>query len=227
MKAPKVYRDAVKCPKGHHVEIVRRVSTAGKMAQTVCPVCRHPFRIKAGPVPVASARPPLTQEQLKKSLRYEPETGLFYSRITNKSDPFTAKNNWGYILIKTHGRTYRAHRLAWLYVYGEFPELQIDHINGVPDDNRIENLRIATLAENMRNLRKKRTGATSQFKGVSRRKGSEKWQAAIRVPGRKHQKHLGNFDCEHEAAHAYNKAAIEHFGEFAVLNPVGYDYEPA
>ena len=101
----------------------------------------------------------------------------------------------------------------------------VDHINGDKLDNRRENLRFATNRENIRNSRKYRKPCSSQFKGVCLRKSNGTWRASIWMEGRLHQKHLGNFKCEHEAAHAYNKAAIAEFGDFAVLNPVGFPKE--
>lgn len=62
---------------------------------------------------------------------------------------------------------------------------------------------------------------SSQFKGVTWIPSRSKWQAQIGISGR--QTYIGKFDCEHAAGHAYNKAAIEIYGEFAVLNPVGVE----
>ena len=93
----------------------------------------------------------ITQEELKELLDYNPETGLFtwnvYNNIKNKTTAGTF--NDGYIQIKIKQKIYQAHRLAWLYVYGEWPKGQIDHINGIRDDNRIENLRDVTNRETL------------------------------------------------------------------------------
>ena len=86
----------------------------------------------------------------------------------------------------------------------------IDHINGDGLDNRRENLREATRAQNMRNLRL-RSDNTSQYKGV-RRLGDHIWQA--RVNGQT----VGYFDTALDASFAYDKAAVEQYGEFARLN---------
>jgi hypothetical protein len=108
---------------------------------------------------------------------------------------------------------YRAHRLAWLYVYGEalgeFEE--IDHINGDRQDNRIGNLRRATKSQNMANMRgHSKLGLP---KGVSIQAKSRRFMACIMVGRRK--KYLGTFDTATEAHAAYRAAAQEHHGEFA------------
>lgn len=97
--------------------------------------------------------------------------------------------------------------------------MEIDHINGDTLDNRRCNLRVCIHAHNMRNLPKPRDGRTSSpYKGVSLHKQSGRWQAMIKVNYR--QKWLGNYDDPKEAAAAYNRAALEHFGEYARLNEV-------
>ena len=92
-----------------------------------------------------------------------------------------------------------------------------DHKNQNGLDNRRGNLRPASCLQNQRNSKAQR-GRSSKFKGVCWRKDSKKWQAKIKFEG--HLKHLGLFTDEIEAAKAYNKAALEYFGEFAHLNPV-------
>lgn len=95
--------------------------------------------------------------------------------------------------------------------------MEVDHINNNPLDNRRSNLRVCIHRQNMGNLTKPRKGRTSSpYKGVSWHKYHECWQAMIKV--NYHQKWLGNFTEPKEAAAAYNRAALEHFGEFAHLN---------
>jgi len=92
-----------------------------------------------------------------------------------------------------------------------------DHINGNGLDNRKENLRICSKAENARNVPKYRNNS-SGFKGVSWCHEQKKWRAIIGVNGR--LVHLGRFTTKEDAARAYNEAAKKHFGEFARLNNV-------
>ena len=105
----------------------------------------------------------LTAERLREVLAYDPDTGVFtwkartspFSRV-NVGDVAGNLRRDGYIEICVDGRKHQSHRLAWLYVYGEWPADQIDHINGIRTDNRIANLREANNAENHHNLRKAR-----------------------------------------------------------------------
>ena len=109
--------------------------------------------------------------------------------------------------IMLKGKKYLAHRLIWLYVNGKLPDNSIDHINGRPLDNRIENLRDVTHQENQKN-RSKNCNNTSGHIGVYWHKGAEKWRAYIRVDGVK--QHLGYFNVLEDAAAAYRVASIEH-----------------
>lgn len=123
----------------------------------------------------------------------------------------------GYVCINVSGKIHLAHRLAWLYVHGEFPENVIDHINRVTGDNSLKNLRACTRSENMRNTGK-RCSNTSGFKGVHWSKCANKWQAKIGCRGK--TLHLGLFHHKKDAAIAYDKKALELHGEFAYQNEV-------
>lgn len=117
-----------------------------------------------------------------------------------------------YRYITIRGVQYLAHRLAWLYVYGVWPERQVDHINGVKSDNRISNLRQATAAQNQHN-RKSQRNNTSGVKGVSFHKFSRKWWAGFNCDGEKID--LGYFDSKEDAAIAVREARERHHAIFA------------
>lgn len=147
----------------------------------------------------------LTQDLLKEYLRYDCETGIFYwikqsSKRIRVGAVAGNPDGRGYLKISFTKSTFRLHRLAWLYVYGEFPSKHIDHINGVRDDNRIINLRLATISENNFNSKTKSTN-TSGFKGVSYRKDAKKWEAKSQLNGKKF--HLGYFDSPELASGVY------------------------
>lgn len=111
-------------------------------------------------------------------------------------------------------------------IAGRIPGTDADHINGNTLDNRRENLRLCTHAENGRNRKKSRGKTSSQYKGVCWNKRERKYRAAIQI--NKKSKTLGLFRNEEEAALAYNRAAILYHGQFARLNPVNCSIvEPA
>jgi hypothetical protein len=157
----------------------------------------------------------LTAERLRALFRYDADTGAFIfitraARRVQIGDRAGSVNNEGYRHIHIDGRSYKAHRLAWLYVNGEWPMGMVDHINGNTDDNRIANLREASRSQNLANSRLMRRGKLIH-KGVSQRKG--KWIARIQRNG--HPRFLGYFATEQEAIAAYKTAAAELFGSFA------------
>lgn len=121
----------------------------------------------------------------------------------------------GYAYVKCNGKRTPVHRVVWFIHHGESIK-NLDHINGNSSDNRIENLRKSTQQENLRNRCANKKG-TSIYKGVCLTRG--KWKAASKINGR--SIYLGLFSEEKDAAHAYNKFAKEHFGEFAKLNDLG------
>lgn len=121
-------------------------------------------------------------------------------------------NSKGYRCVKIDGKLYQAHRVAWALVNGEWPAQAIDHKNRNRDDNRIDNLRLATNSQNTANS-KRPAHNTSGLKGVTWHKQRQKWAAQIRKDGK--NLHLGLFASAEEAHQAYIKAANENFGEFA------------
>ncbi len=149
----------------------------------------------------------LTQSRLKELLRYDPDTGVFTWAVRRHGvrigDVAGGVDFYGYLCIKIDGRLYKAHRLAWLYVYGKWPADQMDHINGVCDDNRLRNLREATHAQNEQN-RALNANNVSGYPGVSWHKRDRKWQSQIGFEGR--GKHLGYFDDPESAYAAYLSA---------------------
>lgn len=126
----------------------------------------------------------LTQERLQELLHYDQDTGVFTHIKARPGVRFGSVaghvHHTGYLQIKFDRKLYRAHRLAWLYVHGEFPLNDLDHINRVRSDNRIGNLRLATRAENLQNQSMRSTN-TSGHVGVSWFKRDQKWRAQIAV----------------------------------------------
>jgi hypothetical protein len=124
------------------------------------------------------------------------------------------ENSLGYWKVAVDGRWMMAHRLAWALMNGDrWPDGEIDHINGVPSDNRIANLRVATRAQQLANA-KFNSANTTGFRGVciKRRGGKTLYQADIRVAGRKI--FIGTFGTPEEAHAAYVKVAMERFGDY-------------
>jgi hypothetical protein len=149
----------------------------------------------------------LTQGRLKELLDYCPDTGVFKWKVANGrrihvGDVAGSTRRNGYLVIGVDGRIYRAHRLAWFYVKGQWPEHYIDHINGVVDDNRLANLRDVIHSVNSENQKIAPTSNKScGVLGVSREKNHRRWRAVI-TTGRK-QIHIGYFDSVEEAHNAY------------------------
>jgi hypothetical protein len=151
----------------------------------------------------------MTQDELKQLLHYSPDTGEFtWLKITSTKIKVgdmagcLHKSN-GYRHIKINNKPYKEHRLAWLYVHGSLPTHDIDHINGVRDDNRINNLREATHSENQQN-RIKQKNNSSGFTNVTWYKQRNKWKSYIAKNGK--QIFLGYFDTPDEAYDEYLKA---------------------
>lgn len=127
----------------------------------------------------------MDQDTLKKHFHYDPETGLF-SRKTKKNSNGSI-DAYGYLILKFKRKQYKAHRMAWLYVYGESPDGVIDHINRDKLDNRISNLRCVDQAENSRNAtygENKETGFVGVY--LDKTRGLKK-KYAIKVKGRTHR----------------------------------------
>lgn len=154
----------------------------------------------------------ITQKMLKEKFHYDPESGVFTRLVSGannkvKVGDIAGSPNLGYIRIWMDGRHYMAHRLAFLYMTGAFPEEQVDHINHIRNDNRWANLRAVTRLENSRNL-KRPTRNTSGHIGVSWVEPRKKWTVNIRINGK--LKHLGYFESLEDAVAARKVASREH-----------------
>ena len=148
-----------------------------------------------------------TVDYLRKRLHYEPETGkLFWldyaempshwrTRFAGK-EAFITVNGHGYRTGSVNNVQLQAHRVIWALFHGEQPSDQIDHLNGIRTDNRIENLRVVTPQENSRNSKMRRDN-TSGVSGVSWVKSRGKWEVRITVDNR--IIHLGRFQSIDEA----------------------------
>lgn len=150
----------------------------------------------------------LTAEQVGELLAYDPETGSFTWRVGRKGTKAGAvagviSNCLGYRLIGVLCQRHYAHRLAWLLTHGEWPQHQIDHINGDRADNRIINLRCATHLENQQNRHAPKANKHGHA-GVFFHPPTGKYVAKIKVMRKRH--HLGSFDTPAEAGAAYQAA---------------------
>lgn len=138
----------------------------------------------------------LNQAQLKEKLSYDQDTGEFTWKIiqrgTRKGSTAGSVNDQGYIIIRLNNVAYRAHRLAWLYVNGEFPTHEIDHVNGDRADNRLVNLRDVPRKENKKNVGKYITNL-SGVNGVRWYAPLKKWHVQIQHNNLKI--HVGYFTC--------------------------------
>lgn len=158
-----------------------------------------------------------TLKRLKKALAYCPHTGAFTWQVTRgKARAGQAAGNvWvfkhtSYLRITFEGRQYLAHRLAWLYQRGAWPNHQIDHRDRNGLNNAWANLRAATHGQNQANARRRNK---SGYRGVCWDAGHNKWKAAITSNGRNY--YLGRYDDPKEAYAAYCTAAREYHGQFA------------
>lgn len=170
----------------------------------------------------------LTCEEVRELLTYHEDSGLFYwnhrprkwfdsdrlwkawntRHSGNLAGSKTANGYWG---LKINHRSFQAHRVAWLYVYGDWPNNEIDHINQIKTDNRIRNLRDVSNSENAKNKGSMKSNS-SGVSGVDfvdwKKYGKPRWRARISADGR--SRHIGYFDSKEEAVKARNQAKIEH-----------------
>ena len=154
----------------------------------------------------------VTHSELKRLLRYEPETGQFHrlqsadkrnSKHVGKVAGCVAPQ--GYVYIKIRARNYTAARLALFYVNGRWPSGEVDHINRIKSDNRLCNLRAVSRSENFQNRVDPMPKNTTGLLGVTRSQTSSRFFAMIHVPIRK-RIYLGSFATAEEAHAAYMEA---------------------
>ena len=157
------------------------------------------------------AAPPI--EFIRDRLRYEPDTGHFYMLRSAGRRKVGARAGYpdrlGYWKVAINGKWIMAHRLAWRMVHGEWPLYEIDHINGDPSDNRIENLRVATRSQNVMNTRR--------GNGVCWHKRQKKWQVVVKANGKSH--YLGLYIERADADRVAAEAIRRLHGKFANIAP--------
>lgn len=167
------------------------------------------------------ADPTFTHAELKRAMRYDPDTGIFTRLRNGEVHPTLGHRDAGCVWFYKPGRAYRritllggevlGHRLAWFYMTGEWPAALVDHRNLDGLDNRWENLREATKAQNATNSAL-RADSTSGLKGASFEKRRGKWFAQIKIDGQRQW--LGYHPTASAAHEAYCAAAKAHHGDF-------------
>lgn len=158
----------------------------------------------------------ISRKEILRIWRYNPATGEFVWRIdpstrVRAGDPAGSVHDHGYVVLRYKRKFYKAHRVAWFLVMGEWPE-RVDHKNLDRADNRFVNLRLATRSENAANSPKRANNSTG-LKCAFLHKKTGKYQASIGVGGK--QVYLGLFSTAEQANAAYAAAASRTFGEFA------------
>jgi hypothetical protein len=156
-------------------------------------------------------KPTITADQLREILSYDPETGRLTRLVTTGTRSRAGQepgwsNACGYREMKIDGRCYLAHRIVWLYVHGEWPAADIDHINGDRMDNRLANLRDVSRSVNCQNKKKARSDNSTGFLGVSRL--GDEYVAQIFVNGRNIK--IGQFETPEFSHQAYLAAKRQH-----------------
>ena len=151
----------------------------------------------------AKALPP--EAVLHKLFHYNSVTGELRRRRSGKL--INVNTSHGYRSTRLNNEVHRAHRIIWKMVTGDCPEGSIDHINGDRGDNRIDNLRVVTHQENLKNQKLRKTN-TSGVVGVLWHKRYKKWAAKIMIDGK--YKHLGYFTDKVDAIYARYYAEQDH-----------------
>lgn len=154
---------------------------------------------------------------LRKILKYNPVTGIFTWKVNRKGTKGIGsvagsinthhKTGKRYVLIHTCGKHWRAHRLAWLFMYNSECDSEIDHENGDGTDNRWDNLKKTDSKGNARNQRKRSGNAYSNVMGVRWHRKAKKWVVGIHHKGK--NKHLGLFTNFEQAVRVRKQAEVE------------------
>jgi hypothetical protein len=162
----------------------------------------------------------ISVSELRRLLNYDPQTGVFTWKARGRgvragkvagSVKRDVGRNTAYVCVSIHQRHYYAHRLAWLYVHSKWPAEQIDHVDLDGTNNRIDNLRLATIRQNSANSPARKNNRLG-VKGVRKRtRGS--YEARVSLTGRSEV--IGYFKTAEEAHAAYLSALKSHYGEFA------------
>lgn len=163
----------------------------------------------------------LTELYLRSILDYDPEAGIFRWKYRADMRPqwniryagkvAGSKGQRGRIEIRIDGKSYLAHRLAWLFMTGHWPENEIDHKDIDPSNNTFSNIREATRRQNAAN-KKPYPQNTSGYMGVTFSRSSRKWMAMIKIDGK--TTYLGVYKNIEDAANAYMEAAEKVHGAF-------------
>lgn len=146
----------------------------------------------------------MDHNQLLAEVAYDPATGIFRRKISKGNSKAGSivggQDKKGYLKALVLGEYVKMHRLPWFYVYGVWPE-QVDHINGIKTDNRIQNLRECSTQENCLNQHGPRKNNRTGARGVHQIPKTGKWRAVVSVLGVR--THLGMFSSKEEAQKAY------------------------
>lgn len=168
-----------------------------------------------------AASVPISHDRLLEIVDYDPDTGIFVwryrpghkrgfnARFAGSSAGYTGLD--GYVSIRLDGRLYKASRIAVFYVTSKWPSAEVDHKNRNPSDNRFDNLREASRAQNEMNKTSSPKRSSSRFRGVHLHLPG-RWRARLR------SEHIGIFGNEEDAARACDAVAYEQYGEFVALN---------
>ena len=152
----------------------------------------------------------LSQSELKRLLHYNPETGVFTRLVKTahriKIGDIAGCKDKGYLRIRINGNLYLAHRLAFLYITGAWPENEVDHDDRIRDNNKWDNLKDSTVQYNNKN-HKIRSDNKSGFNGVYWDKNCKRWRSQIAVDGE--IKRLGCFIRKSDAIDARKQADID------------------